>query len=246
MINFDKKQIIYEGKAKILYDTIDDAYLIQFFKDDATAFNAKKFKIISSKGIINNFISSFFMEKLTENGINNHFVKRINSREQLVKKLKIIPVEFVIRNFAFGSILKRYGIKEEYEFTKPLVELFYKDDDLNDPLINDDHAIEFNWLNKDELINLKEESLKINKFLINIFKKINIQLIDFKIEFGFTFDKNGKKNIMLADEISPDNCRLWDTESKLNFDKDLFRNDTGNLVQGYLEIVKRLKINIES
>ena len=245
MISFEKKEIVYEGKAKILYDTNDDTHLIQFFKDDATAFNAKKIKIISSKGIINNFISSYFMKNLTDKGINNHFVKRINLREQLVKKLKIIPVEFVIRNFAFGSILKRYGIKEEYEFSKPLVELFYKQDEFNDPLINDDHAIEFNWIKKDELLKLKKESLKINQILINIFKKINIRLIDFKIEFGFTFDKNGKKIIMLADEISPDNCRLWDSVSKQNFDKDLFRNDTGNLIQGYLEIVKRLKINVE-
>ena len=246
MNNINKQKILYEGKAKILYKTNDNVHLIQYFKDDATAFNSKKFKVISSKGIINNFISSCLMEHLTDKGINNHFVRRLNSREQLIKRVKIIPIEFVIRNFAFGSILKRYDIGEEYEFKTPLIELFYKKDELNDPLINDDHAIEFNWINKADLLNLKEECLKINVILINFFRKINIRLIDFKIEFGYMFDKNDIKNILLADEISPDNCRLWDRESKMNFDKDLFRNETGDLVQGYHEILKRLKIDIES
>ncbi len=246
MSNFNKEKILYEGKAKILYTTNEKKFLIQHFKDDATAFNAKKFEVISSKGIINNSISAFFMESLSNKGIDTHFIKRINSREQLIRKVKIYPIEFVIRNFAFGSILKRYNVSKEYMFKNPLVELFYKKDELNDPLINDNHAVEFNWINEKDLIFLKKKSLKINQLLISIFKTINIRLIDFKIEFGFLFDEMGEKKILLADEISPDNCRLWDIKSKANFDKDLFRNSTGNLIEGYLEVANRLNISIES
>ncbi len=242
MTKFD---ILYEGKAKILYETNVSHELIQYFKDDATAHNAQKLEIINSKGIINNYISEYIMNFLRKNGIDNHFIKRINSREQLIKKLKIIPIEFVVRNFAFGSIIKRYNLKKEYKFKKPLIELFLKKDELNDPLINDDLIVELGWINKLELDELKNKALIINKFLINLFSKINIELIDFKIEFGKTLNNNEGK-LILADEISPDNCRLWDKNSKKNFDKDIFRNNTGDLIAGYQEIIKRFKIRIES
>ena len=244
-IKMTKLDILYEGKAKILYETNISNELIQFFKDDATAHNAQKLEIINSKGIINNYISEHIMNFLSKKGIDNHFIKRLNSREQLVKKVKIIPIEFVVRNFAFGSIIKRYNLQKEYKFKKPLIELFLKKDELNDPLINDDLITELGWVNKSELADLKNKALIINEHLINLFGKIDIELIDFKIEFGKTVYNNESK-LILADEISPDNCRLWDKNTKKNFDKDIFRNNSGDLIEGYQEIIKRLKIKIES
>ncbi len=240
-----KLDILYEGKAKILYETNISDELIQFFKDDATANNAEKLEIINSKGIINNYISEYIMNFLGEMGIEHHFIKRINSREQLIRKVKIIPIEFVIRNFAFGSIIKRYDLQKEHKFKKPLIELFLKKDELNDPLINDDLIVELGWMNKLELEGLKNKALIINQHLISLFSKINIELIDFKIEFGKILNNN-KNNFLLADEISPDNCRLWDKNTKRNFDKDIFRNNTGDLIAGYQEIIKRFEIKVES
>jgi len=240
-----KFDILYEGKAKILYKTNVSYELIQFFKDDATAHNAQKLEIINSKGIINNYISEHIMNFLSKNGIDTHFIKRLNSREQLIRKVKIIPIEFVVRNFSSGSIVKRYNLQKEYKFKKPLIELFLKKDELNDPLINDDLIVELGWLKKSELGDLKNKALIINGHLINLFSKINIELIDFKIEFGKTVNDDENKFI-LADEISPDNCRLWDKDTKKNFDKDIFRNNTGDLIEGYQEIVKRFEIKIES
>ena len=239
-----KIDILYEGKAKILYETNVSNELIQFFKDDATAHNAQKLEIINSKGIINNYISEYIMNFLGKKGIDNHFIKRLNSREQLVRKVKIIPIEFVVRNFAFGSIVKRYNLQKENKFKKPLIELFLKKDELNDPLINDDLIIELGWISKSELETLKNKVLIINEYLINLFSKINIELIDFKIEFGKTLNNN-KVKLILADEISPDNCRLWDKKTKKNYDKDIFRNNTGDLIAGYQEILKRFEIKIE-
>ena len=240
-----KLNILYEGKAKILYETNVTNELIQFFKDDATAHNAQKLEIINSKGIINNYLSEYIMNFLGKKGIDNHFIKRLNSREQLIRKLNIIPIEFVVRNFAFGSIIKRYNLSKEYKFKKPLIELFLKKDELNDPLINDDLIVELGWVNRSELEDLKNKALIINEHLVNLFSKINIELIDFKIEFGKTVNDNENK-LILADEISPDNCRLWDKNTKKNFDKDIFRNNTGDLIEGYQEIVKRFEIKIES
>ena len=225
-----KLNILYEGKAKILYETNVSNELIQFFKDDATAHNAQKLEIINSKGIINNYISEYIMNFLGKKGVDNHFIKRVNSREQLIKKVKIIPIEFVIRNYAFGSIIKRYNLSKEYKFKKP---------------INDDLIVELGWVNRSELEDLKNKALMINEHLVYLFSKINIELIDFKIEFGKTVNDNQNK-LILADEISPDNCRLWDKNTKKNFDKDIFRNNTGDLIEGYQEIVKRFEIKIES
>ena len=233
---------IYEGKAKILYSTEDENFLVQYFKDDATAFNAQKKAVIEGKGVLNNVISEFIMLKLAEENIPTHFVKRLDSREQLIKKVKIIPLEVIIRNISAGSMAKRLGIEEGRELLAPIFEICYKDDALGDPLINDDHAINvLKIINKNQLQEIKDYSLKINNILQKIFKEIQIKLVDFKIEFGF--DVVNKNQILLADEISPDSCRLWDENTSEKLDKDRFRRDLGGLVEAYQEVANRLKIN---
>ena len=237
-------KIVYEGKAKILYNGLEPKTLIQYFKDDATANNAEKHAIIKSKGILNNFISEYLMNKIELCGVPTHFIKRINDREQLIKKVKIIPVELVVRNKATGSIVKRYGIKESLQFNKPLIEFFYKNDSLGDPLLNENHILEFDWAKPNELEIMKYYALKINKILTDIFNNIKIDLIDFKVEFGRIKDNKNTDFIILADEISPDNCRLWDTDTKKRLDKDIFRKDLGDLIDGYQEVASRLGIKI--
>ena len=237
-------KIVYEGKAKILYNGLEPKTLIQHFKDDATANNAEKHAIIKSKGILNNFISEYLMNKIELCGVPTHFIKRINDREQLIKKVKIIPVELVVRNKATGSIVKRYGIKESFQFNKPLIEFFYKNDSLGDPLLNENHILEFDWAKPNEIEIMKNYALKINKILTDIFNNIKIDLIDFKVEFGRIKDNKNSDIIILADEISPDNCRLWDTNTKKRLDKDIFRKDLGDLIDGYQEVVSRLGIKI--
>ena len=233
---------IYEGKAKILYSTEDENFLVQYFKDDATAFNAQKKAVIEGKGVLNNVISEFIMLKLAEENIPTHFVKRLDNREQLIKKVKIIPLEVIIRNISAGSMAKRLGIEEGRELLAPIFEICYKDDALGDPLINDDHAINvLKIINKNQLQEIKDYSLKINNILQKIFKDIQIKLVDFKIEFGF--DVINKNQILLADEISPDSCRLWDENTSEKLDKDRFRRDLGGLVEAYQEVANRLKIN---
>ena len=233
---------IYEGKAKILYSTEDENFLVQYFKDDATAFNAQKKAVIEGKGVLNNVISEFIMLKLAEENIPTHFVKRLDKREQLIKKVKIIPLEVIIRNISAGSMAKRLGIEEGRELLAPIFEICYKDDALGDPLINDDHAISvLKIINKNQLQEIKDYSLKINNILQKIFKDIQIKLVDFKIEFGF--DVVNKNQILLADEISPDSCRLWDENTSEKLDKDRFRRDLGGLVEAYQEVANRLKIN---
>ena len=233
---------IYEGKAKILYSTEDENFLVQYFKDDATAFNAQKKAVIEGKGVLNNVISEFIMLKLAEENIPTHFVKRLDKREQLIKKVKIIPLEVIIRNISAGSMAKRLGIEEGRELLAPIFEICYKDDALGDPLINDDHAINvLKIINKNQLQEIKDYSLKINNILQKIFKDIQIKLVDFKIEFGF--DVANKNQILLADEISPDSCRLWDENTSEKLDKDRFRRDLGGLVEAYQEVANRLKIN---
>jgi phosphoribosylaminoimidazole-succinocarboxamide synthase len=233
---------IYEGKAKILYSTEDENFLVQYFKDDATAFNAQKKAVIEGKGVLNNVISEFIMLKLAEANIPTHFVKRLDKREQLIKKVKIIPLEVIIRNISAGSMAKRLGIEEGRELLAPIFEICYKDDALGDPLINDDHAISvLKIINKNQLQEIKDYSLKINNILQKIFKDIQIKLVDFKIEFGF--DVVNKNQILLADEISPDSCRLWDENTSEKLDKDRFRRDLGGLVEAYQEVANRLKIN---
>ncbi len=234
-------KLILEGKAKKIFQTKNKSFLVQYFKDSATAFNNKKKKNFKNKGVINNLISSNIYSYLNKNNIKTHFVKRLNSREQLIKKLKIIPIEVVIRNYSAGSLVKRLGIKKDEKLKTPLVELYYKCDELNDPIISDDHAILLKLANKKDIEKIKKIGLKINKLLQKYFKKINFILVDYKMEFGFL-----KKDIILADEISPDSCRLWDVKTKLSFDKDIFRENKGDLLKSYLEVLKRLKIEVEN
>lgn len=237
-----KLEKIYEGKAKQLFATDDPNFLIQYFKDDATAFNAQKKAVIARKGILNNLISERIMLELSANGIPTHFVKRINEREQLIKKVKIIPLEVIVRNVAAGSMAKRLGIEEGRNLSVPVFEICLKDDMLSDPLINDDHAINvLRIVNKNQLDEIKNYSLKINQILQKIFEKIGIKLIDFKIEFGL--DVNNK--IILADEISPDSCRLWDEKTSEKMDKDRFRRDLGGMIEAYEEVARRLKIFLD-
>ena len=236
------KKIIYEGKAKILYEGPDPDTIIQYFKDDATANNAEKHAVINGKGVLNNAISDYLMQKINEIGIPTHYIKKINMREQLVRKVEIIPVEFVVRNIAAGSLVKRLGLKEGQMFLRPLVEHYYKKDELGDPLINEDHIINFEWATRDELEEMHEYGLRINDFLRGLFLGIGLKLVDFKIEFGRYFSDDGNSILLLADEISPDNCRLWDVKTNNKMDKDLFRQDLGGLKEAYQEVANRLGI----
>ena len=231
---------LYEGKAKKIIKGPKKNTLIQIFKDDATAYNKKKHKIFKGKGVINNKISEYIMEFLKSKKIPTHFEKRLNDREQLIKKCQIIPIEFVVRNIVAGSIAKKLGLKEGTKLKKPLLEYYYKEDSLDDPMISRDHVETFGWANRSELKKIDAMSLKINSLLTNLFKKKNIILVDFKIEFG-RLASNPKK-IVLADEISPDSCRLWDIKSKLKLDKDVFRRNLGSLMGAYEEVASRLGI----
>ena len=231
---------LYEGKAKKIIKGPKKNTLIQIFKDDATAYNKKKHKIFKGKGVINNKISEYIMEFLKSKKIPTHFEKRLNDREQLIKKCQIIPIEFVVRNVVAGSIAKKLGLKEGTKLKKPLLEYYYKEDSLDDPMISRDHVETFGWANRSELKKIDAMTLKINSLLTNLFKKKNIILVDFKIEFG-RLASNPKK-IVLADEISPDSCRLWDIKSKQKLDKDVFRRNLGSLMGAYEEVASRLGI----
>jgi|SRR6056300_193612 phosphoribosylaminoimidazole-succinocarboxamide synthase len=237
----NKRKVIYEGKAKILYQGTQPNTIIQYFKDDATAFNNKKFAIINGKGVLNNRISSFLMDKVKDIGIPTHFIKRINMREQLVHKVDIIPIEVVVRNIAAGSICKRFGLKEGESLPRPIVEYYYKSDELNDPLISEEHITAFDWANSNELEDIFNMSLRVNDFLLGIFSSISIKLVDFKLEYGRLF-KDDNLEIILADELSPDNFRLWDNNTNKKLDKDRFREDLGDMKEAYQEVAKRLGI----
>ncbi len=240
-----KKTKIYEGKAKKIFKCDKPDLLIQHFKDDATAFNNKKKTIIPGKGILNNFISELIMSKLSDLNIPNHFIKRINMREQLIHKLEIIPVEVVIRNIAAGSLTKRLGIKEGRVLDKPLIEFFLKDDKLNDPLISEEHIANFRWATSEEIEDIITLSLRINDFLCGYFLSSKIRLVDFKLEFGRYWSEDNSL-IMLGDEISPDNCRLWDLQSNKKMDKDRFREDLGDVDKAYKEVAFRLGVLSEN
>ena len=236
-----KGKKIYEGKAKILYATPEKGTAIQHFKDHATAFNNQKKTLIEGKGILNNRISEHILSSLNQIGIETHLIKRINMREQLIKLVEIIPIEFIVRNIATGSLTKRLGIEDGTILDKPLIEFCYKNDDLNDPLVAKEHIIAFEWADDRELELITKQCLRINDFLQGMFKSVGIKLVDFKIEFG-RLNQDGEKKIILADEISPDTCRLWDAISDKKLDKDRFRKDLGNLLGAYQEIARRLKI----
>jgi len=236
-----KGKKLYEGKAKIIYATSDKNLVIQYFKDDATAFNNLKKSTIEGKGVLNNRISEHILNNLSQIGIKNHLVKRLNMREQIIKFVEIIPVEFIVRNVATGSITKRLGIKDGAVLKQPLLEFCLKDDKLGDPLIAEEHILAFDWATKQELEKVKKMILRINDFMIGMFRGVGIKLIDFKLEFG-RLKSNGITEVILADEISPDTCRLWDSITDKKLDKDRFRKDLGDLIPAYTEVARRLGI----
>jgi len=236
-----KGKKLYEGKAKILYAGPEKGTAIQHFKDDATAFNNLKKTIIEGKGILNNRISEHILSSLNKIGIETHLIKRINMREQLIKLVEIIPVEFIVRNIAAGSLTKRLGIEEGTVLERPLLEFCYKSDALGDPLIAQEHMYAFDYVSVMELDKIKDSCFRINDFLQGMFSGVGIKLVDFKLEFG-RLNQDEKKRIVLADEISPDTCRLWDASSEEKLDKDRFRKDLGNLLEAYQEVARRLNI----
>ena len=236
-----KGKKLYEGKAKILYESPEKDKVIQHFKDQATAFNNLKKSSIEGKGILNNRISEHILSNLNQIGIDTHLIKRINMREQLVKLVKIIPIEFIVRNIATGSLSKRLGIEEGTVLENPLIEFCYKNDSLGDPLIAREHIYAFNYCKASELEMITSLCLRINDFLQGMFKGVGIKLVDFKVEFGMT-KSDGK--IILADEISPDSCRLWDQETDKKLDKDRFRKDLGDVVESYQIVAHKLGISI--
>ncbi len=231
----EKREKLYEGKAKVLYKTDSDNLLVSYFKDDTTAFDGKKKEVLEDKGVINCAISSVIFEYLEKNGIKTHFVEKLSPREMLVKKCEIIPVEVVVRNFAAGSFSRRYGIKEGTPLKEPLVEYFYKSDELHDPMVCPNHVYLFGWASREELAQMTKTALKVNELLRRFFDEIDILLVDFKLEFGRF---NGE--VILADEITPDSCRLWDKSSGEVLDKDRFRKDMGKVVESYKEVYRRV------
>ena len=231
-----KGAMIYEGKAKKVYATDDAELYIVSYKDDATAFNGLKKGTISGKGVINNRMSNLLMQMLEKSGVPTHYVEELNERETLVKKVSIVPIEVIIRNISAGSFAKRYGVEEGIVFDSPTIEFSYKNDDLGDPLFNSYHALALKVATKEEIETIKELAFKINDLLKDYFKKLNIDLVDFKLEFGRLSDGT----IVLADEISPDTCRLWDSDTHEKLDKDRFRRDMGGVEEAYQEIMHRL------
>ena len=236
-----KGKKLHEGKAKILYEGPEKGTAIQHFKDDATAFNNKKKSIVEGKGVLNNRISEHILNNINQIGIPTHLIKRLNMREQLIKLAEIIPIEFIVRNIATGSLSKRLGIPDGTVLSKPLLEYCYKSDDLGDPIVAKEHIYEFNWMTAAELELIDSYTLRINDFMQGMFRGVGIKLVDFKLEFG-RINEEDKKKIILADEISPDTCRLWDILSEKKLDKDRFRKDLGNIIQAYQEVARRLGI----
>ena len=240
-----RRRQIYEGKAKVLFEGPEPGTLVQYFKDDATAFNNKKKGVITGKGVLNNRISEYLMLRLAEIGIPTHFVRRLNMREQLVREVEIIPIEVVVRNIAAGSITKRFNVAEGHPLPRSIVEYYYKSDELDDPLIAEEHATAFGWATPQELDELMSLSLRINDFLVGLFLGIGIRLVDFKLEYGRLF-QGEEMRIVLADEITPDSCRLWDIQTNEKLDKDRFRRDLGRVEEAYQEVARRLGILPES
>ena len=237
----NKGKKLYEGKAKIIYEGPEKGTAIQHFKDDATAFNNQKKSTVEGKGVLNNRISEHILNNLNQIGIKTHLMKRLNMREQLVRLVEIIPLEFIVRNIATGSLTKRLSIADGTVLSKPLIEYSYKNDELGDPLIAREHIIEFKWATQKELDMINDYCLRINDFMQGMFRGVGIKLVDFKLEFG-RVNINSKMEILLADEISPDTCRLWDVVSEKKLDKDRFRKDLGNIIQAYQEVARRLGI----
>jgi phosphoribosylaminoimidazole-succinocarboxamide synthase len=241
----NKRTRIYEGKAKILYEGPEPNTVVVHYKDDATAGNGAKKDVIDGKGVLNQRISEFLFQRINELGLPTHFIRSLNMREQLVREVEIIPLEVVVRNVAAGSLAKRLGIEEGTALPRSIIELFYKNDKLNDPMVTEEHVTAFGWATPQEMDDIVHMSIRINDFLSGLFLGVGIKLVDFKLEFG-RFYENDMMRIVLADEISPDNCRLWDINTKDKMDKDRFRRDMGGLVEAYHEVAKRLGIIQES
>lgn len=238
----NRRRRIYEGKAKILFEGPEPGTLVQYFKDDATAFNNQKKGVISGKGVLNNRISEYLMTRLSEMGIPTHFVRRLNMREQLIVEAEIVPIEVVVRNIAAGSFSKRFGIAEGTALPRSIVEYYYKSDELGDPMITEEHITAFGWATPQDLDDMMSLALRVNDYLSGLFLGIGLRLIDFKLEFGRLYNENGEMRIILADEISPDSARLWDVETNEKFDKDRFRQDLGNVENAYREVARRLGV----
>ena len=228
--------LLYEGKAKKIFSTENENEFEVYYKDDATAFNGEKKAEIASKGILNNKITTIMIEELAKEGIESHFIKSLSDREMLVKKVEILPLEVIVRNITAGSFCKRYGVEEGIVLDQPIFEMSYKNDEFGDPLLNDDHAVALKLATREEIEFLRAQTLKINEIMKKFFLKMDLKLVDFKLEFGKDIDGN----IILADEISPDTCRLWDVNTNEKLDKDRFRRDLGDLVEGYEEVLARL------
>ena len=240
-LHMARRRRIYEGKAKVLFEGPEPGTLVQYFKDDATAFNNQKHGVITGKGVLNNRISEFLMQRLVEIGIPTHFVRRLNMREQLVREVEIIPVEVVVRNIAAGSLVKRFGVPEGQLLPRAIVEYYYKSDSLGDPMISEEHITAFGWATTQEIDDILALSLRVNDFLTGLFVGIGLRLVDFKLEFGRLYNED-EMRIVLADELSPDNMRLWDAKTNEKMDKDRFRQDLGGVKEAYQEVARRLGI----
>jgi phosphoribosylaminoimidazole-succinocarboxamide synthase len=232
---------VYEGKAKILYEGPEPGTLVQYFKDDATAFNAEKKATIEGKGVLNNRLSEFFMSGLNAIGVPTHFIRRINMREQLIRAVEIIPLEVIVRNYAAGSMAKRLGLEEGTQLPRPIVEFSYKNDALGDPLVPEEYIIAFGWASQQDLDDIVALALRVNDFMSGVMMGVGIRLVDFKIEIGRVWDGDYMR-LIVADEISPDSCRLWDIKTGRKLDKDVFRRDLGSLTDAYTEVARRLGV----
>jgi phosphoribosylaminoimidazole-succinocarboxamide synthase len=241
----NRRRKIYEGKAKILFEGPEPGTLVQYFKDDATAGNGARHEVIDGKGVLNNRISEFVFSKLNDLGIPTHFLRRINMREQLIKEVEIIPLEIIVRNYAAGSLSKRLGLEPGTRLPRSIIEFCYKDDALGDPMVSEEHITAFGWATPAELDDIMSLAVRINDFLTGLFMGVGIQLVDFKIECGRLYEGDMMR-IVLADEISPDNCRLWDIKTRNKMDKDRFRENLGGLVESYREVAQRLGILVEN
>ena len=237
-----RRRRIYEGKGKVLFEGPEPGTLVQYFKDDATAFNNKKTGTITGKGVLNNRISEFIMSRLNDIGVPTHFVRRLNMREQLVREVEILPIEVVVRNVAAGSFAKRFGLEEGGRLPRSILEYYYKSDELGDPLITEEHITAFGWATVQDMDDIISYSLRINDYLSGLLYGVGLKLIDFKLEFGRLWEEDEEVRIVLADEISPDSCRIWDIRTDERLDKDRFRQDLGRVEEGYQEIARRLGI----
>ncbi|MBX3506812.1 MAG: phosphoribosylaminoimidazolesuccinocarboxamide synthase [Parvibaculum sp.] len=240
-----RRRRVYEGKAKVLYEGPEPGTLVQHFKDDTTAFDATKREVIDGKGVLNNRISEYIFTKLNEIGVPTHFIRALNMREQLIREVEIIPVEVVVRNVAAGSLSKKLGIDEGTVLPRSIIEFYYKNDELHDPMVSEEHITAFGWATPQEIDDMMALALRINDFLTGLFLGIGIRLVDFKVEFGRLYEGEMVR-VVLADEISPDCCRLWDTRTNDKLDKDRFRRDMGGLVEAYQEVARRLGVLVET